>query len=71
MFFFNHLEKLKESAGKTITGRKLATGSNHPIKICILTSRDKDGFDMAAGANLCEVRTEETLKIRIGRCQEF
>ena len=30
-------------------------------------SCDNDGFDMAAGVNLCDVRIEETLKIRIGK----
>lgn len=36
----------------------------------MLWSRDKDGFDMAAGVNLSDVRIEETLKIRIGKCQK-
>lgn len=26
---------------------------------------------MAAGVNLCDVRVEETLKIRIGKCQQM
>ena len=46
--------------------RLLPEGS-YPIKICILWSCDNDGFDMAAGVNLCDVRIEETLKIRIGK----
>lgn len=41
------------------------------MKIYMLWSRDKDGFDMAAGVNLCDVRVEETLKIRIGKCQQM
>lgn len=73
-FFFYSFGKIERKRGKNYhrTETKLvSTGSNHPIKICILASRDKDGFDMAAGANLRDVRTEETLKIRIGRCQKF
>lgn len=56
--------------GKRRLNRKLnqdVTGSGYPIKIYILGSCDKDGFDMAAGVNLCDVRIEETLKIRIGK----
>jgi len=56
--------------GKIRLNRKLnqvVTGSGYPIKIYILGSCDKDGFDMAAGVNLCDVRIEETLKIRIGK----
>lgn len=47
--------------------RSFTTGRSYPIKICILWSCDNDGFDMAAGVNLCDVRIEETLKIRIGK----
>ena len=56
--------------GKIRLNRKLnqvVTGSCYPIKIYILGSCDKDGFDMAAGVNLNDVRIEETLKIRIGK----
>lgn len=56
--------------GKIRLNRKLnqdVTGRGYPIKIYILGSCDKDGFDMAAGVNLCDVRIEETLKIRIGK----
>ena len=64
-YIINH----KRKRGKEILHRKLnqvVTGSHYPIKIYILGSCDKDGFDMAAGVNLCDVRIEETLKIRIG-----
>ena len=46
---------------------QVVTGSRYPIKIYILGSCDKDGFDMAAGVNLSDVRIEETLRIRIGK----
>lgn len=46
---------------------RLLPGTSYPIKICILWSCDNDDFDMAAGVNLCDVRIEETLKIRIGK----
>lgn len=65
-YIINH----KRKRGKEILHRKLnqaVTGSHYPIKIYILGSCDKDGFDMAAGVNLCDVRIEETLKIRIGK----
>ena len=74
LWFFHPFGKIERKRGKNYhrTETKLiSTGSNYPIKICILPSRDKNGFDMAAGGNLCDVRTEETLKIRIGRCQNF
>lgn len=75
VFFFRNVRGIKYQAGirkrgKIRLNRKLnqvVTGNGYPIKICILGSCDKDGFDMAAGVNLCDVRIEETLKIRIGK----
>ena len=73
LVFQNEGDKISirnQKARKRRLNRKLnqdVTGSGYPIKIYILGSCDKDGFDMAAGVNLCDVRIEETLKIRIGK----
>lgn len=71
-FFFLSVkrDKIIRKRGKIRPNRKLnqvVTGSCYPIKIYILGSCDKNGFDMAAGVNLCDVRIEETLKLRIGK----
>lgn len=71
-FFLNERGKnikQEQKARENKINRKLnqvVTGSRYPIKIYILGSCDKYGFDMAAGVSLCDVRIEETLKIRIG-----